>query len=132
MLAHTFRGGSVRNLGYEDQAKNYARPLTREENYRALENSYLAGQEKTRTADGLSYVSAVTTDDVRFVVAGLDSAWLAEGGLGDHGKLPSFRFHDLRRTFGGYAAQAGVPLAVYEARLPRSVMRFAVPERFSI
>jgi hypothetical protein len=61
--------------------------LRREENYRAFQDSYFAGQERTRTADGLGYVSGVTIEDVRFAIAGLDSAWLAEGGLTDHGRL---------------------------------------------
>jgi len=61
--------------------------LRREENYRAFEGSYFSGQEKTRTADGLGYVADIAIDDVRFAIAGLDSAWLAEGGLGDPGRL---------------------------------------------
>src|SRR5436309_3476570 len=61
--------------------------LQRQENYRAFQSSYFAGQDKNWTADGLGYVSSFTIDDVRLAIAGLDSAWLAEGGLGDHGRL---------------------------------------------
>jgi hypothetical protein len=32
-------------------------------------------------------VSRLTVDDVRIAIAGLDSAWLAEGGAADHGNL---------------------------------------------
>jgi predicted phosphodiesterase len=61
--------------------------LRREEHYRAFQDSYFAKQERTRTADGLGYVSGITIEDVRFAIAGLDSAWLAEGGLADQGRL---------------------------------------------
>lgn len=63
--------------------------LRREEGYRAFGDSYFAGQEKAWTADGLGYVSQVAIDGVRLAIVGLDSAWLAEGGLEDHGKLLS-------------------------------------------
>lgn len=61
--------------------------LKRQENYRHFQTSYFKAQDRTWTADGLGYVSCITTDDVRIVIVGLDSAWLAEGGVGDHGKL---------------------------------------------
>jgi hypothetical protein len=61
--------------------------LERQENYRAFQNSYFTGQERTWTPDGLGYVSHITIGDVQLAVVGLDSAWLAEGGWTDHGKL---------------------------------------------
>ncbi len=61
--------------------------LKRQENYRLFQNSYFTGQDRTRTDDGLAYVSRLTFEDVRLAIVGLDSAWLAEGGGEDHGKL---------------------------------------------
>jgi 3',5'-cyclic AMP phosphodiesterase CpdA len=61
--------------------------LKRQENYRHFQNSYFTGQDRSRTDDGLGYLSRLTIDDVRLAIIGLDSAWLAEGGMDDHGKL---------------------------------------------
>ena len=61
--------------------------LKRQENYRNFQSSYLTGQDRDRTADGLGYVSRLTTEDVRVAIVGVNSAWLAEGGVSDHGKL---------------------------------------------
>lgn len=61
--------------------------LKRQENYRKFQDEYFKGQDRTRTGDGLGYVASITVDDVRFAIVGLDSAWLAEGGSSDHGKL---------------------------------------------
>ena len=59
----------------------------RQETYRNFLGSYFQGQDRAWTPDGLGYVSCVVIDDVRFAIIGLNSAWLAEGGLSDHGKL---------------------------------------------
>lgn len=61
--------------------------LKRQESYRHFQNAYFAGQDRTRTEDGLGYVSWLTVEDVRLAIIGLDSAWLAQGGITDHGKL---------------------------------------------
>jgi predicted MPP superfamily phosphohydrolase/uncharacterized protein (DUF924 family) len=61
--------------------------LKRQENYRAFQNSYFTGQDRTWTEDGLSYISRLTIDDVQLAILGLDSAWLAEGTMKDYGKL---------------------------------------------
>jgi len=61
--------------------------LKRQENYRDFLNSYFSEQDRTWTDDGLAYVSRLTIQDVRLAIVGMDSAWFAEGGLGDHGKL---------------------------------------------
>lgn len=61
--------------------------LKRQENYRKFQHAYFTGQERKWTDDGLGYVSCITMGDVRLAIIGLDSAWLAEGGPGDHGKL---------------------------------------------
>jgi predicted phosphodiesterase len=61
--------------------------LKRQENYRTFQKTYFAGQERTQTADGLGYVSLIEVDDIRVAIVGLDSAWLADGGLSDHGRL---------------------------------------------
>lgn len=61
--------------------------LKRQENYRKFQNSYFTGQDRIWTEDGLGYVSRLMIEDVRLAIVGLDSAWLAEGGIDDHGKL---------------------------------------------
>ena len=61
--------------------------LKRQENYRKFQHAYFTGQERKSTEDGLAYVSCITIADVRLAIIGLDSAWLAEGGPEDHGKL---------------------------------------------
>jgi 3',5'-cyclic AMP phosphodiesterase CpdA len=61
--------------------------LLREEGYRAFQASYFAGQDRAVTDDGLAYVARLLIEDVRLAIVALDSAWLAEGGVDDHGKL---------------------------------------------
>lgn len=59
----------------------------RQEDYRAFQSSYQAGQVRTVSPDGLAYVSSLTIDGVVVSIVGLNSAWLAEGGESDHGNL---------------------------------------------
>ena len=61
--------------------------LRREEGYRTFQASYFAGQNRTPTDDGLAYVAHLAIEDVRLAIVALDSAWLADGGIGDYGKL---------------------------------------------
>lgn len=61
--------------------------LKRQEGYRNFQNSYFTGQQRIPTGDGLGYVSYFVKDDVQVAILGVDSAWLAEGGIEDHGKL---------------------------------------------
>jgi predicted phosphodiesterase len=61
--------------------------LRREESYREFQGSYFTGQQRIATDDGLGYVSHFVKDDVQVAILGVDSAWLAEGGIEDHGKL---------------------------------------------
>lgn len=61
--------------------------LKRQENYRNFQQSYFADEERTQTADGLGYVSRLDIDEIQLAIVGLNSAWLAEGGMDDHGKL---------------------------------------------
>lgn len=61
--------------------------LKRQETYRNFQNSYFTGQPRIATGDGLGYVSHFVKDDVQVAIIGVDSAWLAEGGIEDHGKL---------------------------------------------
>ena len=61
--------------------------LTREENYRRFQQSFFVNQDRTPTPDGLAYVSRVSIEEARIAILGFDSAWLAEGGPGDHGNL---------------------------------------------
>lgn len=59
----------------------------REEAYRQFQASYFEAQDRICTADGLGYVSCISLGEVRIAILGLDSAWLAEGGMEDHGKV---------------------------------------------
>ncbi len=61
--------------------------LKRQENYQHFQASYFSGQERISTDDGLAYISWIRIDDIRLAIIGLNSAWLAEGGMSDHGKL---------------------------------------------
>lgn len=61
--------------------------LRREEGYRTFQASYFADQERMPTDDGLAYVAHLAIEDVRLAIVALDSTWLAEGGIGDHGRL---------------------------------------------
>jgi predicted phosphodiesterase len=61
--------------------------LLRQKNYYDFQDAYCKGQVRTWTNDGLGYMSALNVDDVRIVILGLNSAWLAEGGVEDHLKL---------------------------------------------
>lgn len=61
--------------------------LERQERFRQFQKSCFAGQERTPTDDGLGYVARCEVENIRLAIVGLDSAWLSEGGLGDHGKL---------------------------------------------
>jgi hypothetical protein len=61
--------------------------LERQENYRQFQDSYFIGQDRTELPGRLGYVSRLTIDHVRLAIIGFDSAWFAEGGAADHGKL---------------------------------------------
>ena len=61
--------------------------LSRQENFRRFQSSFFTTQDRSETQDGLGYVSRVVIDEIKLAIIGLNSAWLAEGGLEDHGKL---------------------------------------------
>ena len=61
--------------------------LSRQEHYREFEASLFSHQGKVPTPDGLGYVARITVRDIAFGILGLNSAWLAEGGPGDHHNL---------------------------------------------
>jgi hypothetical protein len=61
--------------------------LKRLENFRKFQESYFVDQVRTLTPDGLGYVSSLEIADVRIAIVGLNSAWLADGGFSDHGRL---------------------------------------------
>ena len=61
--------------------------LEREEAYRRFQGEYFDNQVRTPTQDGLAYVSRIAIDGIDIAIVGLDSAWVAEGGPSDHGKL---------------------------------------------
>jgi hypothetical protein len=61
--------------------------MQRQEAYQAFHASYFREQVRTVTPDGLAYVSTLTIENVTIAIIGLNSAWLAEGGVTDHGNL---------------------------------------------
>ena len=61
--------------------------LSRQDNFRQFQCSFFAGQNRAQTQDGLGYVSWIAIEEIRVAIIGFDSAWLAEGGIEDHGKL---------------------------------------------
>lgn len=71
-------------LGAADEV---ATLLQRQEQYHRFQEGYLTAQERTWTSDRLGYVSTLTVEGVRIAIVGLNTAWLAEGGLSDHGRL---------------------------------------------
>jgi predicted phosphodiesterase len=71
-------------LGAPDEV---ATLLQRQEHYYRFQNGYLPAQERTWTSDRLGYVSTLTVEGLRIAIVGLNTSWLAEGGLADHGRL---------------------------------------------
>lgn len=61
--------------------------LQRLEAFRQFQEAYFLDQDRLWTSDGLGYVSHLTIDEIHLAIVGLNSAWLAGGGKGDHGKL---------------------------------------------
>ncbi|MDQ8727384.1 metallophosphoesterase [Bradyrhizobium sp. LHD-71] len=61
--------------------------LQRQEHYNKFQETYSAGQERHWTADRLGYMSPLAVDDLRIAIIGVNTAWLSEGGITDHGKL---------------------------------------------
>ena len=61
--------------------------LTRQVSFREFQESYFTDQNRHWTDDRLAYTSNIRIEDLSIAIVGLDSAWLAEGGDGDHGKL---------------------------------------------
>ena len=61
--------------------------LARQVSFREFQETYFAGQDRQWTVDGLAYISKLGIDDLSLAIVGLDSAWLAKGGGGDHGNL---------------------------------------------
>ena len=61
--------------------------LARQSNFREFQERCFPAQARAWTDDGLGYVSVVDVDDIKIAIVGLNSAWLAEGGASDHGRL---------------------------------------------
>jgi hypothetical protein len=61
--------------------------LARLGNFREFQESWCVGQSRAWSPDELAYVSEIEFDGLRIGIVGLNSAWLAEGDIGDHGKL---------------------------------------------
>jgi len=73
-------------LGSPD-ADDFRTLMARQQSYRRFQESYFVGQERIPTPDGLGYVARLVIDGVRIAIIGLDTAWLANGGIEDHMKL---------------------------------------------
>ena len=61
--------------------------LQRLSNFFEFQERFFSGQQRTYTDDNLAYVSVIDIDEIRIAIMGLNSAWLAEGGQSDHGKI---------------------------------------------
>ena len=61
--------------------------LTRQRRFQEFQERSFPTQTRDRTEDSLGYVSVVDIDDIKIAIVGLNSAWLAEGGASDHGRL---------------------------------------------
>ncbi|GFH63351.1 MAG: hypothetical protein ZNDK_1122 [Candidatus Desulfovibrio kirbyi] len=59
----------------------------RQEEYQNFQNLFFSGQERIATPDRLAYTSSLMIEDIVIAIVGLNSAWLADGGNGDHGNL---------------------------------------------
>ena len=88
-----FRGAlsSLSNTSRVDEflagGEELATLLTRQDRYRQFHNSAFHGQDRIPTQDGLGYVSRIAIEEVQLAIVALDSSWLAEGGIKDHGRL---------------------------------------------
>ena len=86
--------GARRELSSQNQVdkllaggENLETLLIRQENFQRFQSSFFATQDRSETQDGLGYVSRIAIDEIKLAIIGLNSAWLAEGGLEDHGNL---------------------------------------------
>lgn len=61
--------------------------LMRQRRFQEFQERGFPTQVRDKTEDGLGYVSVVDVDDIKVAIVGLNSAWLAEGGASDHGRL---------------------------------------------
>ena len=69
--------------------------LQRLEAFCQFQKAYFLDQDRLWTSDNLGYVSHLTIDEIHLTIVGLNSAWLAEGGKGDHGKLLYAESHQV-------------------------------------
>ena len=61
--------------------------LQRQQHYHQFQNAYFTEQKRQWTSDRLAYVSELTLENLQIAIVGFNTAWLAHGGLDDHGKL---------------------------------------------
>ena len=61
--------------------------LTRQGNYFSFQSEFFSDQQRTLTADGLGYVSALDVADLHVAIMGLNSSWLSGGGPKDERQL---------------------------------------------
>ena len=61
--------------------------LLRQENYWSFHNALFPKDGRFTTMEGLCYLAHFTVANIAFSVIGLNSAWLSEGGPGDHHEL---------------------------------------------
>ena len=57
--------------------------LLRQEDYRTFDAALSNGQTRRYTDDRLGYVSTVEVEDLRIAILGMNSSWLAAGGIED-------------------------------------------------
>ena len=61
--------------------------LTRQHSFRQFQERCFSAQAREWTDDGLGYVSVIDVDDIKIAIIGLNSAWLAKGGVSDQGRI---------------------------------------------
>ncbi len=105
--------------------------LQRQESYRHFHDTYFAGQERRYTPSRLGYVSIITVDDLRVAIVGINTAWLSEGGLSDHGSLLAGERQviDLLRFAGESKAHLVIAMGHHPFHLLNDFDRRAVQRR---
>ena len=61
--------------------------LMRLQAFRGFHERSFPDQRRIYTDDSLAYVSTIIIDDIKIALVALNSAWLADGGRSDHGRL---------------------------------------------
>jgi calcineurin-like phosphoesterase family protein len=86
--------------------------LQRQENYSHFQEKYFAEQERQPICGGLAYVSSLTIDHLKFAIVGLNTAWLAEGGVEDHSRLVAGERQIIDAFYAARAAKPHIVIAM--------------------